>query len=106
MKKTSVMLSDETRVQLEKFAKESGITVSDSIRILIQAGLKNCPSKNALNEKKQEGKGSLMLNEQLSIQAVLECLTLLRNMVRDKKTCEEISLKVGKKVSEGWVYID
>ncbi len=93
------MLPPEMMGSLEHFSKKYGLSLSDSMRLLMNEGLKNFDFKT-------DGKRDLMLNEQLAIQAILESVTLLRHLIKDKEFCNDISQKVGEKIAQGWVYLD
>lgn len=108
MKKTSILIDNNTRKQLDDYCDETGSQLSDAIRTLVRLGLEKYQHEQRIGFKESVGPEGLMVNEKRAIRASIESTLLLRELVKvnlkDQKRLDEIDAEVSRIMKEGWLY--
>ena len=103
MKRFNVRLEDDMAQKISEIEQETGKPQSEIIRRLMQLGLEHWHLKQQYGNPKPFGKGSLMEAQIQSINATIQTLLLVRNLV-DEKIGKKIRADVDAQLATLWCH--
>ena len=108
MKKTSIIMDNETRKVLDEYCIETGTQLSGALRIFIKKGLEQHAKEKASGYRDSIGANGLMLNQKYAIRAAIESTLILRKLAKsffkNEDSNDEINAAVSKIMKSGWQY--
>lgn len=104
MKKTSIVLDEETIKLLDSYCHKTKIKKSESIRLFITEGIERYNKNKKTGFVDNIGSAGLMVNEKRVMKAVIETVYLVRSLVKDQALLDESSKKATDILKDGWIY--
>lgn len=100
MKRISLKLESKAFDALDAYCRQNDVTISNAIRKFICEGIEQYQnSKCAKN-----GTFELLVNQKRGIRASIESLLILRSLIPDKETIDDIKKRAEVILEDGWIF--